>query len=242
MTGVVGQALSFEGGRLELPAGSGPDIAAGDLSIGAWIRTLGKFGTILDRRVQEGSRFRGYSLFVHHGRLGLQLADGSFTNHLSALAIADGEWHHVAVTVDRDQPEGIRWYLDGEPAGPGLDPRDRSGSLANPGPLRLGGRSFEAAGGWQGEVDELEIAGRALDPAEIWRIWAAGAAGKCTCPNPFDTQVRYTSRDPRECAGRRTVCRFFEQPFSDECGCGCIAIALEVGEVEENERGNRLPF
>jgi hypothetical protein len=239
--GVVGQALSFEGGRLELPVGSGPDVAAGDLSIDAWIRTRSASGTILDRRVREGSRFRGYSLFVHQGRLGLQLADGGWTNYVSTLAIADGEWHHVAVTVDRDQVDGIRWYLDGEPAGPRLDPRNRSGSLANPGPLRLGGRSFEAAGGWRGDIDELEVAGRVLGPTEAWRIRAAGAAGKCTCPNPFDPLVRYTSRDPRPCAGRRIACRLLEEPFNDECGCGCIAIDLDVGKVEEGERGDRIP-
>ena len=32
---------------------------------------------------------------------------------MTAGTVSDGEWHFVAVTVDRDSPAGIRLYVDG---------------------------------------------------------------------------------------------------------------------------------
>ncbi|MGD2071688.1 MAG: LamG domain-containing protein [Gemmatimonadota bacterium] len=235
--GVVGSGLRFEGGVLRAPDGGGPNIAAGDLSVDAWVRTRSRSGTILDRRERRGREYRGYSLFVYRGELGLQLADGRWSNYLSGIPIADGAWHHVAVTVDRDAPDGIRWYLDGEEAGTRRNPRGRTGPLSNDGALVLGGRSFEASGRWRGELDEVEVFGRVLGVGEVWRIWTAGPEGKCTCPNPFDPHVAYVSQDPQVCRVIRLTCGPGERPFSNECGCGCRGLEVVVNEGDGPEDG-----
>ncbi len=62
-------------------------------------------------------------------------ARSEFTNYVSNISIADGKLHHVAVSVNRDQPDGGRWYLDGvEVVGERFNPT-RRGSLSNSKPL-----------------------------------------------------------------------------------------------------------
>ncbi len=41
------------------------------------------------------------------------------------------------------------------------------------------------------------------------------------CPNACDPSVRYVSTDPNDCARLRFRCADDEEPFSNECGCGC---------------------
>jgi hypothetical protein len=42
------------------------------------------------------------------------------------------------------------------------------------------------------------------------------------CPDPRDPEVHYVSDDPAECAVVRFACEVGQQPFSNECGCGCV--------------------
>src|SRR5205807_2538777 len=95
--------------------------------------------------------------------------------------IADGKWHLIAVTVERSRHDGIRWYLDGQPAGAPADPTGRSGSLSNPSPLRFATRTVSPDGWWKGDLDEPALYSRALTAPEIKRMQEAGAAGMCKC-------------------------------------------------------------
>ncbi len=97
---------------------------------------------------------------------------------------ADGLWHHVAVTVDRLNPTGGHFYLDGQPAGPAFDPTKHRGSLNTSAPFRVGARSALSSSGpvsavLQGCLDEVEAFRRALSPEEVVSIYEAGANGKC---------------------------------------------------------------
>ncbi|MDW8203119.1 MAG: LamG-like jellyroll fold domain-containing protein, partial [Cyanobacteriota bacterium SKYGB_h_bin112] len=73
---------------------------------------------------------RGYAFYLYNGRLGFQIADdiaglsqmcdagppftANCTNYVSTGPnIADGQWHHVAVTVQRTGTPEIRLYVDG---------------------------------------------------------------------------------------------------------------------------------
>ena len=99
----------------------------------------------------------------------------------------DGNWHHVAVTVDRLLPSSttgkIQWYHNGSPIAfsltdnAGLSP----GSLANNSPLRVGTRTAATSltGWFQGDLDELEIFNRVLSSSEVKSIFNAGPFGKC---------------------------------------------------------------
>ncbi len=154
------------------------NVGSGDFAIQAWIATRQareKLWVILDKRTNVG-----YHLYNHMGRLGLQIADGQFSNYTGPF-IADGRWHHVVVSVDRDLSDGILWYVDGKEAVAPQDPTPRRGSLDNPSPLYVGGRRF-GGGGLVGELDELAIFRRALSSLDVENLykggwdWLAGAA------------------------------------------------------------------
>jgi len=183
-----------------LDIGDGSSFAGGDFSVAAWVLLSNAepaptgVRVILEKR-SGSSGIRGYSFHLANGRIGLQLGDGAFTNHgtpSGTVVPADGDWHLVAVTVDRSAPDGLRFYLDGEPAGPPLDPTERSGSLANDAPMRLGGNSLGPDGGnvFRGSPDEVNLVRRALTAADIAGLWRAGSSGICRHMGPEDDAGR----------------------------------------------------
>lgn len=151
------------------------NLGTGDFSISLWIRVQADlaygFYSILDKR--EPSPIRGYHLVLSGGEPLIQLADageyGGWYNYHSEIygRFMDGEWHHLAVTVQRASAEGVRWYVDGQPAGVVGDPRGRPGSLDSTVPLLIGSHSFYGTTGVGGTLDELMIVKRVLSPAEI---------------------------------------------------------------------------
>lgn len=181
VTGAVGRALQFDGvdDYLEVADDQDLDFGTGDFSFVTWIKTSQQRGTqsILDKR----RRNVGYHVFLYKGRLGLQLADGRYDNYVSQAAVADGQWHLVAVTVERGRTDGVRWYLDGAPVGPPGDPTAHRGSLTSASPLRFATRTLSSSGWWSGALDEPALFNRALTPAEVAAIGLAGPAGFCKC-------------------------------------------------------------
>ena len=154
---------------------SDKNLGTGDFSIAFWMRlrpeSASAFASVIDKR--DEWPIRGYHIAVSGGEPLIQLADaGEFNgwyNYHSEMggAFADGQWHHLAVTVQRASTTGLRWYLDGAPVGTVADPTGRQGSLNSAAPLLVGGHSFYSGGGLDGTVDELQIVGRALAAAEI---------------------------------------------------------------------------
>ena len=137
VAGMVDGALSFNGvdQYVEVPdhseinfgqAITGTD--AGDFSIDAWVKldpNNSGIKTIIDKRF-TGSSTQGYTLYSYYGKLDLQLADGGHSNYTSGVNIADGQWHFIAVTIDRDNPTGGRWYVDGVEVGTPFNPNTRA--------------------------------------------------------------------------------------------------------------------
>jgi concanavalin A-like lectin/glucanase superfamily protein len=205
IAGMVARALRFGGLKdyVEAPpsivtnigpagvaptCGGGYSSCLGDFTIDAWIRlppdAPDSVMTILDKRGQSSRGIEGYGLFLSFKRLVLQLADGSFTNYSSVplATLADGGWHHIAVTVSRLSHHGITWYHNGVPVNPeSNDPTNHPGSLASDSPLRIGTRTAASplSGWFKGDIDELEIFNRVLTASEVQGIYQAGPAGKC---------------------------------------------------------------
>ncbi len=170
-TNLRGGAFTFYGhGFLDFGSDQKLDVGTGDFTLQAWISTRqarDQLWVILDKRTDIG-----YHLYNHLGRLGLQIADGEFSNFTGPF-IADGRWRHVVVTVDRDSPDGVRWYLDGKEAGLRQDPTPRRGSLDNPAPLYVGGR-LTGGGNFIGGLDEVAIFRRALSSADVANLYRGG--------------------------------------------------------------------
>ncbi|MBS1797445.1 MAG: carboxypeptidase regulatory-like domain-containing protein [Acidobacteria bacterium] len=180
--GKVGTAFAFDGADDGVVAADNATLDFGsnqDFSIDAWIKpspTGGSIMTILDKRDTAGPIF-GYALSLVNGNLVLQLADGGFTNFgVGGADLRDGQWHHVAVTVDRDFD--LVFYVDGAPIG-NLSPVTRNGDLSNAAPFRIGAHADTPGFYFDGAIDELQVFGRALSAAEVAAIAGAGVAGQC---------------------------------------------------------------
>ena len=196
VAGKVASAMSFDGSTqyVTVPDANDLDLGTGDFTIDAWIRTTqDDIAPIADKRT---SLALGYAFFLFDRRLGFQMGDRalnttcsnspnvSCTNFIAPASTAipkDGQWHHVAVTVDRDQPNGGVLYVDGNVVLV-FDPTLRPQSLDNSAPLWIGRRNADPAlgdGYLNGAIDELEIFGRALTAAEIQSLVVADSLGKC---------------------------------------------------------------
>ncbi|HET9765987.1 MAG TPA: LamG-like jellyroll fold domain-containing protein [Thermoanaerobaculia bacterium] len=212
VAGLVNGALRFDGindyvfspssivtnfGPRTTPTPSGLWSAqVGNFSIDVWVRiplsvSPSQLMVILDKRLGNVPAIKGYSLFVQNNRIGLQLADAAappgFDNYLSSPllnggALYDDNWHHLAVTVNRinNQGMGIRFYHNGVLLS-AANPSNRQGSLANASPMAIGTRSASPAltGWYEGTLDELEVFNRVLLAGEVAGIYAAGPFGKC---------------------------------------------------------------
>jgi uncharacterized repeat protein (TIGR01451 family) len=90
----------------------------------------------------------------------------------------------VAVTVNRDERDGGKLYLDGNLIHT-FNPTNRSGSISNAGDLWIGkhhaNSAFNREMWFDGELDEVEFFDRALDLDEFDAIYRAGSSGKCKC-------------------------------------------------------------
>lgn len=152
-----------------------------NFSIDAWIHTTQTTtATIIDKRTGTANNPVGYHLFVFGGNLGFQLGDGSpfLNNNSSGPTINDGNWHHVAVTIDRTSTTGGRLYVDGAEVYI-FDPTTRPGNISNTADLRIGQRYLSSVQPFQGAIDEVEIFNRARSDSDIKAIFDAGSFGKC---------------------------------------------------------------
>ena len=91
----------------------------------------------------------------------------------------DGQFHHVAVTVQRDSATGGKLYVDGQEVLT-FDPTVAAGDLSNTEPLRIGvNANATFFSNFKGAIDEVSLYHRALTAAEVRSIYSAGSAGKC---------------------------------------------------------------
>ncbi|WP_018693386.1 LamG-like jellyroll fold domain-containing protein [Algicola sagamiensis] len=167
------------------------DVEEGDFSIEAWIRTNSlEQRVILDKRYEDQvENVHGYVLYIDEGNISLQLATGrgswychepnaSCSIYESQGFIADGQWHHLIVSVDRDNQEGLRFYQNGELVTV-QDPTDRQDSLANDSVLRVGSRSSYLTGLFDGDIGDLNLFHRRIGPREVKQRFAKGNSRRC---------------------------------------------------------------
>jgi hypothetical protein len=179
--GKVDGALSFSGNNyVQVPNHSELNFGIYNFSIDAWVWTKAATGrrTIIDKREKWDLNVLGYEVFIENGILSLQLADGSFTDYHSSQFIADGNWHHIAITIMRNNSIGLVFYVDGNIVTK-LNPTNHPGNLDNKAPLLIGGNLFDPDYHFIGIIDEVEMFGFVLPQQDIVNIYNAGSLGKC---------------------------------------------------------------
>ena len=178
LNGLVSSSRCYDAGNqfTDVPHHGLVDIVTGDFGIDAWVKRpadpAGGVENIVDKRGNTATGFRGYAFFLLQGRLWCQLADGAtYDNYDSGIPVpADGQWHFVALSVQRGNVVGGKFWVDGGSST--FNPTPHSGSLAN-------FSSLKVAGGRPGCLDEVEVFNRALTITDIARIFGARASGKC---------------------------------------------------------------
>lgn len=163
--GVRGQAFEFHGADAVMMPGYSYSAEYGDFSIEGWLKTTSTndYSTVVSFDVYNPALYvmRGGELYLYPAV------------HMSSVGgFNDGRFHHFALV----RQNGIfTYYKDGVAAG----------STYTTLPLYLWPDDFVV--GWDGSVadyftgliDELSLYARALTPAEVQSLYAAGAAGKC---------------------------------------------------------------
>jgi len=161
-----------------------------DFSIDAWVRTCedNLIQPIVDKLNSNPFWWNwtnGYYFYLDNGVPALQMADqalfgGGVSTFLdtSSTNVADGNWHHVAVTLDRDQVNGGVFYVDGVPVST-FNPTPRNRGISNSYPLWIGMKQTFPFAMFNGDIDEVQIFRRSVPATEIQAIYAAQNAGKC---------------------------------------------------------------
>jgi hypothetical protein len=117
------------------------------------------------------------------GPLGVLRTDYDRGFALGSTPLRDGNWHHIAVVFmprdDASRPIDVKQYVDGRLEGEGKPsprvsdvfnyPNDQTNGVVWLG-CRLRSNGGPAADRFSGQIDELFIADRALEPPEIVRL------------------------------------------------------------------------
>ncbi len=181
--GMVGQAFLFgtTSDYVTVPNAPSINFGTGDFSIDAWIRTTTHTTVITTKAGGMATNPIGYVFYQSSGNLLLNISDGSqsLTAGFNGSNVRDGQWHFVAVTVQRGTPSVLRLYVDGQVNTFTTTSVNPTGSITNASPQLIGRHQFSPNQGFLGQIDELELFNRVLTPAEITALYNAGSDGKC---------------------------------------------------------------
>lgn len=189
--GLVGQAFSFDGvdDFVDVPDTPALHAITTAVTVDAWINPQvppSGGGWIFARRDPFVSEGVGMAI-DGDGGLGTQLQTSTLSGFRSADRVIqfNGEWQHVALTVDTSIGE-VRLYLNGNPLPLQVVAGSVSGRFADVSHLFIGQRQSsntpegEAGGShYKGLIDEVGFYNRALSRTEIQAIFSVGRRGKC---------------------------------------------------------------
>ena len=168
-TGPVDSSAVFSSGTVNLDLQLDP--SAGDFSIEAVIRfdASGQSRAIFQQENGDGN---GRTVFYRtSGGYLRSYLGGSATT--SSGTVPDGEWHHIAMTVEENgSNDVIRFYIDGEAAGSGTNDVESAN-----GDWRLGN------GNLIGAIDELAVYSQMLSADRIQAHYEACSAVHYVSPS-----------------------------------------------------------
>lgn len=117
-TGHSGNGLAFDGNGDYVSVANDASLnfgASTDFSIAFWAKinpTTEPYTAILSKKLSRAVNRLGYIVKLQNHKLEFQMSDGVDTvSAISASNVDDGQWHHYAITVDRDGVAQI--YIDG---------------------------------------------------------------------------------------------------------------------------------
>lgn len=175
-TGVLGQALKFEGPFFaEFDSGLNLD-SDHPWTISLWVKAEGTSLACILSKVGSQDDRRGFELLWQKGRLKLNLIhrrDESALQVMTRTPLSANRWRHIALAYDGSrQSRGLAILVDGVPQELRIDRDNLHGSIANDQTWKIG-RNQDAMG-FSGRIDQLRIYHRCLDATEIAEALAVG--------------------------------------------------------------------
>ena len=168
--------------RITLPGAA--SVLRETFTVSFWFRDPDNSGNRFEYLLSTGTVAEPNSLniYLHEGRNQLRTVfrdskDASgFDDVIDVTGLADGQWHHYALTVDATAATPVRVFVDGlqrgASAGVGGDP------FSPPDALTLCARSdLQAERYYGGDLDELSVYNRALSAAEVVALREGRAPG-----------------------------------------------------------------
>ncbi|MCL5280517.1 MAG: LamG domain-containing protein [Planctomycetes bacterium] len=180
--GLDGQALTLDGSGDYMRVDSYQGVLGGNpFSIAAWVNTTNTGDRTI---VNWGSSTNGQRVDFRlaSGRLRVEHGNG---NLQGSSTVANGEWHHVAVTVGPNasiQPPDVTLYLDGKNDSQATTDPDKFNITANV-PVTIGQRRTNNDRAFLGLIDEVRIYDRVLTADEVQ---ALALHPKAYAPSPAD--------------------------------------------------------
>ena len=177
--GKVGQGFAFDGQEHRILVPSAPELNFGDnqdFSITTWIEpqpSNTSFGvmSIVDKRFLDpsDSPSPGYEISLQDGRIHTRIMNTPFGP--AGPDMRDGQFHLVALTVQRNSPAGGHLFVDGYPVLT-FDTTSLRGDLSNDQPLHIGCNCFPNFNGFfKGIINQVALYNRALSALEIQTIY-----------------------------------------------------------------------
>lgn len=164
--GMVGNAFTFDGldDAIVVPHDPSLDVGSGDATISLWLKTDTDDDNVSLMDWRRIGPLRGLRVFLDEGRPAVHLGDGSaYAGLVADQTIADGRFHHIAISVQRHTTGGGRLLIDGRDTRT-FDLAPVSGVLDSTEDFTMG-RSSDATGGaahFTGSLDEIRFHHRAL--------------------------------------------------------------------------------
>jgi hypothetical protein len=163
MNGFAQNALSFDGTNDFVFAPNGGPTGSANRTIECWIKTTSSIAAqqvILDwGNMNIGERFT--LNMINFGRIRIEVGGNGFN---SSQSIADGNWHHIAITYDHAASLKFNMYIDGV-----LEANQNTTVAVNTGAasaLQIGRRN-DMTNYFNGSIDEVRIWNVARTPTEI---------------------------------------------------------------------------
>ena len=184
--GYLGQALALDGADDYFSVTGWKGLmSTSPVTVTGWIKTVGD-GTMVYWGRNSGTRRVDFR--VSAGRLRVEHGSGNIQGN---TPVNDGQWHHVAMTIEAGAPIGypfVKFYLDGQDDTQTTSDPDAFNLVdhASNVDLAVGYRAANGDRFFAGLIDDVRIYDRVLAGPEVQDIMTIGYLASPHSPSPAD--------------------------------------------------------
>ena len=165
-SGKLGTALTFNGTGNYVDVGNPTALRVTSGTLQAWIKSSQTTGTQAIIGKSDN-----YYVLLSSNRIAIFDFNTSTTCQETAGLIADGAWHHIAVTFQSGVNNGTTIYRDG------IATKTCTMTTVNQSSNVIIGDDFTHTQKFNGQLDEVKVYNRVLSPSEVKAEYDAGNAG-----------------------------------------------------------------